>query len=29
MPFGAAKGTLSLVCGGKFDDVGNKEMAWN
>ena len=29
MPFGATNGTFGLVCGSKFDDVGNKEMARN
>ncbi len=29
MPFGATKRTFSLVSGGKFDDVGDEEMARN
>ena len=29
MPFGATKGTFRLVSSGKFDDVGNEEMARN
>lgn len=27
MPFGATKSTFGLVCGGKFNDVGDEEMA--
>lgn len=27
VPFGATKGTFGLVCGGKFDNIGDEEMA--
>lgn len=29
IPFSATKGTFCLMCGGKFDDVGDEEMARN
>lgn len=29
MPFGATQGTFGLVCGSKFDDIGDEEMARN
>lgn len=29
MPFGTTKGTFGLVCGGKFDDISDEEMARN
>lgn len=29
MPFGASKSTFGLVCGGKFNDIGDKEMTRN
>ena len=29
MPFGATKSIFGLVCGGKFNNIGDKEMARN
>lgn len=29
MPLGATKGTFGLVCGSKFNDVGDEKMARN
>ena len=29
MPFGASKSAFGLVCGSKFNDIGDKEMARN